>query len=317
MPSVQDLEQHHTALTGHCYRMMGSASDADDAVQETMVRAWRSLDRFEERSSLRTWLYRIATRVCLDALADRERRARPIDLRPAASVDEPLTALPGSRWIEPIPDTDALPADADPAELVALRQSIRLAFVAALQQLPAKQRAALLLADVLGWPAADIAESLDTSVAAVNSALQRARTTLATRNEMLQGGAELSGEEAYLVDRYVSAFERYDVNEIVSLLHEDATLSMPPYSLWLRGHDAIAGWLSGRGSDCRGSRLVATAACASPAFGQYRPSGPGGRHEPWALLVLEVSNGAICGMNSFLDTAALFPRFRLPLAVAA
>jgi RNA polymerase sigma-70 factor (ECF subfamily) len=317
MASVQDLAQHHAALMGHCYRMMGSASDADDAVQETMVRAWRNLDRFEERSSLRTWLYRIATRVCLDALADRERRARPMELRPAASLDEPLTALPGSRWIEPIPDAEALPADADPAERVVLRQSIRLAFVAALQQLPPKQRAALLMSEVLGWSAAEIAETLETSVAAVNSALQRARATLATRGEWLERGGELSEEETDLVDRYVSAFERYDVNEIVSLLHDDATLSMPPYSLWLRGHDAIAGWLSGRGRDCRGSRLVPTAACGSPAFGQYRPSGPRGRHEPWALVVLEVSNGAIVGVNSFLDTASLFARFRLPLAVAA
>src|SRR5262245_51340742 len=145
MDAVPDFEPHQAALAGHCYRMMGSASDADDAVQETMIRAWRSYAGFEARSSLRTWLYRIATRVCLDALADRERRARPMELGPVHSVDEPLMALPGSRWIEPIPDVHALPADADPSERAVLRQSIRLAFIAALQHLPPKQRAALLL----------------------------------------------------------------------------------------------------------------------------------------------------------------------------
>lgn len=315
MATVSHLEEHRAALTGHCYRMLGSAAEADDAVQETMVRAWRSLERFEERSSLRTWLYRIATHVCLDALADRSRRARPMELGPVGSIDDTLTALPGSRWIEPIPDALALPADADPSELVVLRESIRLAFVAALQHLPPKQRAALLLAEVLGWSAAEIADGLDTSVPAVNSALQRARTTLAA-SDLGAPRAPLSDTQSTLLTRYVDAFERYDVDALTELLRQDATMSMPPYALWLRGHDSIRGWLLGRGAGCRGSRLVPTAACGSPAFGQYRPRGQGGGHAPWALIVLELSGEHIAAMNYFLDTAALFPRFGLPRELA-
>src|SRR5262245_54808168 len=316
MTSVRELEEHRAALTGHCYRMMGSVADADDAVQETMVRAWRGLERFEQRASLRTWLYRIATRVCLDALADRTRRVRPMELGPVCSVDDPLTTLPESRWVEPVPDALAVPAQGDPSELAMLRQSIRLAFVAALQHLPPRQRAVLLLTEVLGWPAAEVAESLDTSVAAVNSALQRARATLAGR-DLGDVSVPLSETEALLVERYVDAFERYDMDALVAILHEDATLSMPPYRLWLQGHGSIRGWMLGRGAACRGSRLIPVRASGSPAFGQYRPSGPGGRHEPWALIVLELSGNRIAGMNSFLDTAALFPRFGLPHDPAA
>ncbi len=311
-----ELEEHRTALTGHCYRMLGSAAEADDAVQETMLRAWRSLDRFEERAALRTWLYRIATRVCLDALGDRSRRARPMELGPAGSVDDPLTALPASRWIEPIPDADALPADADPSERVVLRQSIRLAFVAALQHLPPRQRAALLLTEVLGWTAAEVASALDTSVAAVNSALQRARATLAT-HDLAPAGAPLSDADSTLLERYVEAFERYDVDALTALLHEDATLSMPPYALWLRGRERVRDWLLGRGAGCRGSRLVSTAACGSPAFGQYRPGGPRGGLVPWALIVLELAGGRVRAWNAFLDTEVLFPRFGLPSALPA
>jgi RNA polymerase sigma-70 factor (ECF subfamily) len=312
MPAtVTHLEEHRAALTGHCYRMLGSALDADDAVQETMVRAWRGLDRFDGRSSLRTWLYRIATNVCLDALADRSRRERPVEEGPAGSVDDPLEDRPRTHWLEPVPDARALPADIDPGERAVLRQSIRLAFVAALQHLPPKQRAALLLTDVLGWSAAEVAESLDTSVAAVNSALQRARATLATR-DLGDASSSLSDAEAGLLDRYVAAFERYDVDALTALLHEDATLSMPPYTLWLRGHDAIRAWLLGRGSGCRGSRLIPTAACGSPAFGQYRPAAQGG-HEAWGLIVLELAGDRISGWTSFLDTETVFPRFGLPL----
>jgi RNA polymerase sigma-70 factor (ECF subfamily) len=316
MATVPELEEHRAALTGHCYRMMGSAADADDAVQETMVRAWRGLSRFEERASLRTWLYRIATRVCLDALADRTARARPMELGPPSSLDEPLTALPGSSWIEPIPDLLALPPDADPSQLAVLRQSIRLAFVAALQHLPPRQRAVLLLAEVLDWSAAEIADCLDMSVASVNSALQRARATLATR-DLTDSRGPLSDQQHTLVDRYVDAFERYDIGRLTTLLHEDATLSMPPYRLWLRGHGPIRAWLLGRGAACRGSRLVPTSACGSPAFGQYRPSGPGGRHQPWALVVLELSGERIAAINSFLDTEVLFPRFGLPVELVS
>jgi RNA polymerase sigma-70 factor (ECF subfamily) len=312
MPSAADLERHRTALTGHCYRMMGSVADADDAVQETMVRAWRGLDRFEERASLRTWLHRIATRVCLDALGERSRRIRPMELEGPGTIDDPLTELPRSHWIEPVPDALAVPADADPAQRAMLRQSIRLAFVAALQHLPPKQRAVLLLTQVLGWPAAEVAECLEISVAAANSALQRARATLAERGVPEPVSDPLTGEQDALVARYVDAFERYDMDALATLIHVDATLSLPPYRLWLRGREAIRAWLLGRGAECRGSRLVPTAACGSPAFGQYRPSGPGGRHEPWALAVLEVRDGKVAALNSFLDVGSLFPRFGLP-----
>jgi RNA polymerase sigma-70 factor (ECF subfamily) len=312
--AVHQIEEHRAALTGHCYRMLGSAVDADDAVQETMVRAWRSLQQFDGRSSLRTWLYRIATHVCLDALSDRSRRERPMEAKSQGSVDDPLDTLPRTHWLEPIPDARALPADGDPSERAMLRQSIRLAFVAALQHLPPKQRAALLLADVLGWSAAEVAESLDTSVAAINSALQRARATLATRN-LDDGGGALSDTQKALVDRYAAAFERYDVNALTALLHEDATMSMPPYTLWLRGHDAIRDWLLGRGAGCRGSRLIPTAACGLPAFGQYKPGTEG--LDPWALIVLEPSGDRFAAMTFFLDTETLFPLFGLPRRLSA
>ncbi len=305
-PSVAELEHHRAALVGHCYRMLGSPVDADDAVQETMVRAWKALARFDGRSSLRTWLYRIATNVCLDALADRKQRTLSIIDGPVCSVDDELATRDRTHWLEPIPDTLALPHDADPAERAILRQSIRLAFVAALQQLPAKQRAALLLTEVLGWSAAEVAESLDSTVPAINSALQRARATLATQAP----ASELTATQRALVDRYFEAFERYDVDALTSLMVDDATLAMPPYTMWLQGRESIRAWLLGRGSGCRGSRLVPTLACGVPAFGQYRDGG----ETPFALIVLEpAANGELFGsMTSFLDTARLFPVFGLP-----
>jgi RNA polymerase sigma-70 factor (ECF subfamily) len=312
MANPAHLEEHRRAITGHCYRMLGSVVEADDAVQETMLRAFRSLERFDGRASLRTWMYRIATNVCLDALADRARRERPMESGPAGTVDDALLERPRTHWLEPVPDARVLPAEADPAELAILRQSIRLAFVAALQHLPPRQRAALLLTEVLGWSAAEVADCLDSTVAAVNSALQRARGTLAAR-DLENHEASLSEEQSRLLERYVEAFERYDVEALTGLLREDATLSMPPYALWLRGRDAIRSWLLGRGSGCRGSRLVPTAANDSPAFGQYRPGIGGAPHQPWALVVLELSDGGgILSWNSFLDTETLFPRFRLP-----
>lgn len=303
------LEAHRAALTGHCYRMLGSAFDAEDAVQETMVRAWQNLSRFEGRSSLKTWLYRIATNVCLDLLAERSRRLRPMEERPVGTVDDALETRERVHWLEPVPDARALPSDADPFELAALRQSIRLAFVSALQHLPPKQRAALLLTEVLGWSAAEVAECLETSVASVNSALQRARATLKARD--IPEAGELTEEQARVVEQYVDAFHRYDVDGLVSLLRDDATLSMPPYTLWLQGRDAVRAWLLGRGCGCRGSRLVATSACGLPAFGQYRLSADG-VHRPWSLTVLELSGDRIAGWNAFLDTERLFPLFGLP-----
>ena len=308
------FEEHRTALVGHCYRMLGSIAEADDAVQETMVRAWRAMDRFEGRASPRTWLYSIATRVCLDALAKSGRRARPMELGPAYSIDGPLTPLPADSWIEPIPDVLAVPTDADPAERLALRQSIRLAFLAALQHLPPKQRAVLLLAEVLGWAATEIAETLETSVASVNSALQRARATVADLGlEDTDFQSPASDAQAALLNRYVDAFERYDMDAFTALLHEEVTLSMPPLTLWLQGHESIRGWFLGRGAVCRGSRLVPTSACGSPAFGQYHDDGSGGPLHPWSLIVLEVSGGRIAAMTHFLDAKTLFPRFGLPM----
>jgi len=310
-----DFEAHRPALTGHCYRMLGSAFDADDAVQETMIRAWRSLDQFDGRASLKTWLYRIATNVCLDELKDRGRRARPIEEGSPSSGAPPMEALtqrPSAYWIEPILDARVLPQQANPSELAMLKQSIRLAFVAALQNLTPKQRAVLLLMEVLECSAAEVAEFLETSVASVNSALQRARATIAQPNP--REPAELSEAQKGMLKRYVTAFEAYDVEGLTTLMRQDVTFCMPPYSLWLQGPADVRTWMLGLGSGCRGSRLVPTSACGWPAFAQYRPNPDGGR-KAWALIVLELAGDQIVGVNSFLDTEALFPRFDLPLSL--
>jgi RNA polymerase sigma-70 factor, ECF subfamily len=309
------LEAHRAPLTGHCYRMLGSAFEAEDAVQETMVRAWQALNRFEGRASLRTWLYRIATNVCLDALSDRSRRARPMEEGPNGSVEDHLETRERRHWLEPVPDARVLPPDASPFELTALRQSIRLAFVSALQHLPPRQRAVLLLSEVLGWSAAEVADCLDMSVAAVNSALQRARATIAARRGTSTYEPQ-PDDQAVLLEKYVEAFHRYDVDALVALLREDATLSMPPYTLWLRGHEPIKSWLRGPGKGCNGSRLVPTHASGSPSFGQYRLA-PDGGHSPWALIVLELDRDGIAAWNSFLDTEKLFPLFGLPAHLPA
>jgi RNA polymerase sigma-70 factor, ECF subfamily len=293
---------------------LGSSFEADDAVQETMVRAWRGFDRFEERSALRSWLYRIATNVCYDHLNGRQRRARPMDLGPSQSASAPVAApQPDAPWIQPIPDSRVVPTDGDPSEVTAARESIRLAFMAALQHLPPRQRAVLILRQVLRWRASEVADLLDTSVASVNSLLQRAKATLEASDLAATDTAQPMDEtQRTLLARYVDAFERYDMASLTSLLHEDATMSMPPFPLWLQGPAEIVAWHLGHGIDCRGSRLVPTVANGTPAFGQYRPSGPGGRHEPWALQVIEMHDGKITGLNAFLDTDVLFPMFGLP-----
>jgi RNA polymerase sigma-70 factor (ECF subfamily) len=309
------LEQHRVELTAYCYRMLGSPFEAEDAVQETFLRAWRSFERFEGRSALRSWLYRIATNVCLDLLNARNRRARPMDLGPAGEPDiANLHTLPEVTWIEPVPDGRVL-AEGDPADVAAERESVRLAFVAALQQLPPRQRAVLILCEVLRWKAAEVAELLETSVASVNSALQRARATLEAADVEAGVPAEELDEEARaLLDRYVEAFERYDMEALTSLIHEDATQSMPPYDLWLRGRDDILAWWFGPGKTCRDSRVVpAPAANGSPAFGQYRPVPGGEGYEPWALQVVELSGGRVVELTFFLDTERIFPLFGLPL----
>ena len=295
------LEQYRSELNGYCYRMLASPFEAEDAVQETFIRAWRGIDRFEGRSALRSWLYRIATNVCLDMLAGRERRARPMDLGPAGEpIEANLQTRPEVTWIQPIPE---------PSDIAESRETIRLAFIAALQHLPPRQRAVLVLCEVLHWQASEVAELLETSVAAVNSALQRARATLAATDTTATQPEPVDEE---LLARYVRAFEAYDFEQLTSLIREDARQSMPPYDLWLSGRKDIFTWWLGPGIGCRGSRVIpAAGANGSPAFGQYKPS-PDGGYEPWALQVLELSCGKITELTFFLDTETLFPLFGLP-----
>ena len=311
-----ELERHRVELTAYCYRMLGGAFEAEDAVQETFVRAWRAFDRFEGRSAFRSWLYRIATNVCLDMLGASQRRARPMDLNPASTADTPLPpALPESSWVEPVPDDRVVPSGGDPAEVAIARESVRLAFVAALQRLPPRQRAVRILCEVLRWRAEEVAGLLETTVASVNSALQRARATLAAARaeETTSGPAEpLDDAKRALLDRYVQAFEQYDMDALTSLLREDATWNMPPYDLWLQTHRDIVDWCLGQGAACRGSRLVATMANGSPAFAQYKPA-PDGGHAAWSLQVLELDGDRIAGITFFLDTQRFFPMFGLPL----
>jgi RNA polymerase sigma-70 factor, ECF subfamily len=313
--AVEDqLEQYRVELTAYCYRMLGSL-EAEDAVQETFIRAWRGFDRFEGRAALRSWLYRIATNVCFDMLEGRKRRARPMDLGPAREpVAEHLNTLPEVTWIEPMPDGLVVP-EGNPAEVAEARETIRLAFVAALQHLPPKQRAVLILCEVLRWKAAEVAELLETSVASVNSALQRARATLEASNvTAVETPPSVDAADAELLARYVEAFERYDMDALTSLIHEDATQSMPPFDMWLAGRDDIFSWWVGPGAGCRGSRVIPVASAnGAPAFGQYKPSETGEGYEPWALQVLEIEDGKIVELTFFLDTERVFPLFGLPL----
>jgi RNA polymerase sigma-70 factor (ECF subfamily) len=302
------LEQYRSELTAYCYRMLASPFEAEDAVQETFLRAWRGFERFEGRSAFRSWLYRIATNVCLDMLSGRERRARPMDLGPAREpVEANLNTLTEVTWLQPIPTPD---------EIAETRETIRLAFVAALQHLPARQRAVLILSEVLRWKASEVAELLETSVASVNSALQRARANLEAANVM-DTAPTVDEADADLLARYVEAFEAYDMDALTALLKEDAVQSMPPFDLWLRGRDDIFTWWWGPGIACRGSRVIPTiSANGSPAFGQYKPS-PDGGYEPWALQVLELADGEIAELTFFLDTDTLFPLFGLPPRIDA
>jgi RNA polymerase sigma-70 factor (ECF subfamily) len=309
----RQLEQHRRELTGYCYRMLGSPFEAEDAVQETMLRAWRGLDRFEGRAALRSWLYRIATNVCLDAIEGRARRARPMDLGPAREpVEANLNALPEVTWIEPIPV--GLVAPDDPAQVAEERETLRLAFIAALQHLPARQRAALILVEVLRWKASEAAELLETTTASINSALQRARATLdvagAAASDPLP---DMDADQRQLLARYVEAFEAYDIDRLTAVIREDAIQSMPPYDLWLEGRDDILTWFFGPGIGCRGSRLVPVeSANGLPAFGQYKPSESGSGHDPWALCVVRVAEGGVKELTFFLSTERLFPLFGLP-----
>jgi RNA polymerase sigma-70 factor (ECF subfamily) len=312
------FEQHRTELTAYCYRMLGSAFEAEDAVQETLVRAWRSFDRFEGRSSLRSWLYRIASNVCFDMLKGRKRRALPMDMMDVSRADAPVPQTTSeSMWVGPIPDGRVISvSDEDPAAEAETRESVRLAFVAALQHLPPRQRAVLILREVLKWKASEVAELLDTTVVSVNSALQRARSTLADRNVTAGTVSDTTdAEQQELLDRYVDAFERFDIDALVKLLHEDATMSMPPYPMWLRGAGEYAAWMRGPGNGCRGSRLAAIDVNGTPGFAQWRVD-PNGGYEAWAIHVLQVSGGRIAGFDFFVDPN-LFPLFDLPIHLDA
>ncbi len=318
------IEAHRRELTGYCYRMLGSGGEAEDAVQETFLRAWRGRDGFEGRAKLRSWLYTIATNVCLDMPQRPQRRARPMDLVSPSSADIATLPdqLPEHAWVQPAPDARVLPADGDPAELAALRESIRLAFVTALQHLPPRQRAVLILREVLHWQASEVAELLGSTSASVNSALQRARATLDEVASDEPGGAAdsvlapeesgraLDADEQKLVARYTAAFERYDIDSLVSLLREDATFSMPPIPLWLVGPRDVHRWMLGNGIGCKGSRMLATRANGGPAFGQYRID-PGGGYSPWGLQVIEIADGRIRAIDTYLNTE-LFEAFGLP-----
>lgn len=306
----EDMEPFRRQLTGYCYRMLGSAFEAEDAVQETMVRAWQHIDSLEGSGALKSWLYRIATNVCLDMLRGRQRRAQPMDLGGSSTADAfDGKRLPENVWVTPIADVRVLPDGGDPAELAAQRDSVRLAFVAALQELPAKQRAVLILCEVLRWQATEVAQLLETSTASVNSALQRARSTLAAR-DIGARQAPMDAEQKVLLAKYVDAFERYDINSLVSLLHEDVVMSMPPFPFWLEGPVEMGKWFVGEGSVCRGARLLATSANGTPAFGSYHVD-PAGGHSPWSIQVIEVRGDRIVGHHNFLDTT-LFEYFGLP-----
>jgi RNA polymerase sigma-70 factor (ECF subfamily) len=311
------FEEFRPELTAYCYRMLGSAFEADDAVQETLVRAWRAIDTFEGRAALRSWLYRIASNVCFDMLRGRKRRALPIDLggpsRGDGHVDGPQPEVP---WLGPIADGRVIDPNADPSEQAVMRDSVRLAFVAALQHLPPRQRAVLILREVLRWRAQEVAELLDTSVQSVNSALQRARATLASR-EVTPGRTPEPDdpEQQALLARYVDVFERFDVDAMVALLHEDATLQMPPFAMWMRGATEYGKFLRGAGSGCQGSRLRPIAANGAPAFAQWRAAADGG-FDAWSIHVLELSEGRVTGIDFFVGPD-YFALFDLPVRLDA
>jgi RNA polymerase sigma-70 factor, ECF subfamily len=305
------LEAHRRELTGFCYRMLGAGSEAEDAVQETMIRAWRSIDRFEGRSSLRSWLYRIANNVCLDMARSPQRRARPMELGPSRHTAEVKLGAPLTEdtFVQPIADERVIDIDGDPADVAAARESIRLAFVAALQHLPARQRSVLILCEVLRWQASEVAELLDTTVASVNSALQRARATLAqTQGEPLDTPSD--PEQQALLTRYVEAFESYDMSKLVGLLRDDVVLSMPPYDVWLEGTDELVAWFTGPGIVCENGRLIPVNVNGTAGFGNYHFVKPG-LWEPWAIQVIEVAGGRITGHHNFLYPE-LFAEFGLP-----
>jgi RNA polymerase sigma-70 factor (ECF subfamily) len=312
-PTPDDLEPLRRPLTGYCYRLLGSGSEAEDAVQETMLKAWRNLERFEGRSSLKSWVYRIATNVCLDMLQGPQRRARPMDLHGPSTGDTLLgPPLLESAWIQPVPDAKVVSEFADPAEIAAERETLRLAFVSALQHLPPRQRAVLVLREVLRWPAADVADLLDTTVASVNSALQRARATVADLDPEAARPTALDDDQQQMLADFMTAFEAYDIERIVAMLRDDVVFSMPPFEMWVRGTAEVAAFLVGQGAGCRGSRLVPVAVNGGTGFATYKPDGDG--FTPWSIQTFELdAAGRIAGWHHFLGLdPALFPLFGLP-----
>ncbi len=311
---LSNLERYRPELLAHCYRMLGSVHDAEDLVQETYLRAWKSQDTFEGRSSMRTWLYRIATNACLTALESRGRRPLPTGLGQEAS--DPFGTLvqqPEVPWLEPVPDVLVSDLPDDPASVVTSRESIRLAFVAALQHLPPRQRVVLVLREVLAWKAAEVAELLGTSTAAVNSMLQRARAQLdqvsLTRDDVIEPDEP---ERRELLDKYVAAFENYDVEAIVSMFTDDAVWEMPPFTGWYQGARTIGNLIS---SQCPASgpadmRMLRADANGQPAFALYMRD-PDGVHRAFQIQVLTVTDQGVSHVGCFFDTG-LFRAFRLP-----
>ncbi|WP_432775624.1 sigma-70 family RNA polymerase sigma factor [Brevibacillus gelatini] len=298
-----------TKTSSFCYRMLGSIVDADDAVQETYIRVWRSWDSFRQQSSRKTWIYRIASNVCIDKLRQAKRRALPVDIfDPAVSIIEPRETLPESSWIWPAPDFAG-----DPEHVVVRKDTLQLCFLALLQTLPPRQRAVLILKDVFEWSAKQIAEALGITPAAVNSALQRARETM--------GRAELRSEELCIMDaepdhellsRYVDAFEQFDIDALVALFHEEGCLSMPPFEMWVRGKDNLFKFFTATRWHCEGSRLLPiTVNGGYPAFAQYMPSDNKSILVPWGIHVLVIKDGKILHTQNFIH-AKLFTRFGLP-----
>ncbi|MEU7476365.1 RNA polymerase subunit sigma-70 [Lentzea sp. NPDC042327] len=303
---IEALEPFRVELTGYCYRMLGSGFEAEDAAQETLVRAWKAYDSFDaSRASLRTWLYRIATNICIDMQRSPQRRALAVDLGPAGG--ELGAPLHERVFVQPVPDHRVLPEDQ-----AIRKETVRLAFVAALQHLPARQRAVLILRDVLAWQAAEVAELLDISVAAANSALQRARATVRTTDPG-EAVDPADATQKELLRRYCDAFERHDMRALVALLHEDATMSMPPFSWWIRGRDAMAAVLQAPGSPCEGAWLVPVAANGSPAYWQLRP----GLNRPFGLVFLDVRDGLVTGACTYLNVEDFLPLFDAPMSSGA
>ncbi len=309
-PRTAELEQHRRELTGYCYRMLGSGHEAEDAVQNTMLRAWRALPRFADDDALRPWLYRIATNVCIDMLNGRARRALPMDVaRVGTRAGRLIDRRPASEWVEPAPDSLVLPTIADPAERAVARESVRLAFIAALQRLAPRQRAVLILRDVLHWRAAEVATLLESSTDSVNSTLRRARTALEPIDRDTTPH-EPAADHRDLLAAYVDAFERDDIDALVRLLREDAIVEMPPFELWLRGAADIRAWLITHDA-LRAHVLVPLEANGAPAAAVYVPPMPGATPAAFAIHVLDVVDGRISAIRSFLDPR-LFALFGLP-----